>query len=95
MLRAFSDGPTDRQTDRPTDGPTKRGVDSRSTRLKIFPYKLLQMWKEKEKFASRFQERGRAKPGTGERERRGGGGDVEERLIPVHYIMILHNDLTR
>ena len=29
------DGQTDRRTDGPTDGPTKRGVESRSTRLKI------------------------------------------------------------
>ena len=29
-----TDGPTDRQTDGPTDGPTRRGVESRSTRLK-------------------------------------------------------------
>ena len=28
------DGPTDGQTDGPTDGPTKRGLESRSTRLK-------------------------------------------------------------
>ena len=28
------DGPTDGRTDGPTDGPTKRGVESRSTRLK-------------------------------------------------------------
>ena len=28
------DGRTDRQTDRRTDGPTKRGVESRSARLK-------------------------------------------------------------
>ena len=28
------DGRTDRRTDGPTDGPTKRGVESRSTRLK-------------------------------------------------------------
>merc|ERR1711911_426049 len=32
----WTDRPTDQQTDRPTDGPTKRGVESRSTRLKIF-----------------------------------------------------------
>ena len=31
-----TDGPTDRPTDGPRDGPTKRGVESRSTRLKIF-----------------------------------------------------------
>ena len=29
-----TDGRTDRRTDGPTDGPTKRGVESRSTRLK-------------------------------------------------------------
>ena len=46
------DGPTDRQTDRPTDqrtdegtngrtdGLTKRGVESRSTRLKTFVYRM-------------------------------------------------------
>ena len=28
------DGPTDGPADGPTDGPTKRGVESRSTRLK-------------------------------------------------------------
>ena len=30
-------GPTNRPTDRPTDGRTKRGVESRSTRLKRSP----------------------------------------------------------
>ena len=43
------DGPTDRRTDRPTDrptdgrtdGPTKRGVESRSTRLKNVEYKMI------------------------------------------------------
>ena len=30
-----TDGPTDRWTDGQTDGPTKRGIESRSTRLKI------------------------------------------------------------
>ena len=30
-----TDGRTDGWTDRRTDGPTKRGVESRSTRLKI------------------------------------------------------------
>ena len=28
-------GPTDRPTNRPTDGRTKRGIESRSTRLKM------------------------------------------------------------
>ena len=31
------DGPTDGRTDRRTDGPTKRGEESRSTRLKRAP----------------------------------------------------------
>ena len=30
----WTDRPTDKQTDQRTDGPTKRGVESRSTRLK-------------------------------------------------------------
>ena len=30
----MTDGPTDGRTNGPTDGPTKRGVESRSTRLK-------------------------------------------------------------
>ena len=34
MDKKVKRGPTDRPTDRPTDGPTKRGVESRSTRLK-------------------------------------------------------------
>ena len=32
--KSVTDGWTDRRTDRRTDGPTKRGVESRSTRLK-------------------------------------------------------------
>ena len=30
-----TDQPTDQPTDKPTDRPTKRGIESRSTRLKI------------------------------------------------------------
>ena len=33
----WTDGRTDRRTDGPMDGPTKRGVESRSMRLKTRP----------------------------------------------------------
>ena len=33
-IKVKCDGPTDQWTDGPTDGPTKRGVESRSMRLK-------------------------------------------------------------